>query len=81
MPLRGMQVSATGTIHGRAYVVAENPELAYKIVKKYVDEKDLGFCMEREMESVRLLADEDEYPDCGMRLYIDPSNLRLEKHG
>ena len=56
--------------YGTAYVVAENSELAYQKVRKYFDEKDIGFVREREMDTVELVADEAEYPECGYRLYL-----------
>jgi len=58
------------TAYGRAFVVAADAEEAYQKVRKYLDEKDLGFTYEREMDSVELIADDTDYPDCGYRLYL-----------
>ena len=63
--LRGMQSS-----YGTAYVVAGNPDEAVKKVQKYVSDNDFGFSKEREMDSVKLLADEKDYSGCGVKLYL-----------
>ncbi|MCK5602954.1 hypothetical protein KAR91_13815 [Candidatus Pacearchaeota archaeon] len=52
------------------YVIANDPTSAYKKVREYLDEKDLCFPHEREMDSVKLMAEEAEYPDCKTRLFI-----------
>lgn len=68
--LRGMQSTATGTAYGVSYVVAKNPTQAYNIVRKYVDVKDLGFEDQREMESIKLIAETGDYPECRTQLFI-----------
>lgn len=68
---RGLQVSLVGNVtHGLAYVVAEDSDAAYKKLRTYLDEKNIGHTRERELESVRLIADSKEYPPCGARLYL-----------
>jgi hypothetical protein len=56
------------TKHGEAYVVAENSDEAYTILRKHLDKKDLGFRHERELDTVQLIAEEVDYPDCGTML-------------
>lgn len=69
--LRGMQHSYGNQVsHGDAYVVAENSDEAYKKLRAYVDEKDLGFYRERELDTVQLIAEEADYPDCGKHLFL-----------
>ena len=68
--LKGMQGSTgSNTSHGTPYVIAPDPTTAYAMVKKYVDEHDLGFTYERELESIELLAETGEYPACGEHLF------------
>ena len=70
--LNGMNYGrSTGSVvNGTAYVVAEDLTTAYNKVRKYMDKNDLGFTHEREVESIELLAEEADYPDCGYRLYL-----------
>ena len=68
--LRGMQTNITGIAYGVAYVVANDPQEAYNKVRTAVDEEDLGFRDERELSSVELLAEDAQYPQCRMRLYL-----------
>lgn len=68
---RGMQ-SAIGcdVVHGVAYVVAENSEEAYRKLRDSLDKRDLGFAPQREMETVELLAEQKDYPNCRHALYL-----------
>jgi hypothetical protein len=70
--LRGMNFisSGSGVANGYAYVVAENTDDAYKKVRAYLDTKELGFRHERELNCVELLAEEGDYPNCGLRLFL-----------
>ena len=52
------------------YVVANNPDEAYKILRKYLDEKNYFFSSERELDSIELVAEEGDYPDCEVQLFI-----------
>lgn len=61
----GMQDS-----HGISYVVAEDAHDAYMRVRADLDKRDLGFRHERALQSVELMADATEYPDCGRTLYL-----------
>jgi len=68
--LKGMRSTALGVANGCAYVVADGMDEAYQSVKKYLDEKDLGFFDERELDRVELIAAEGDYPSCKIRLYL-----------
>jgi len=67
---RGMNISVTGPTHGVAYVIANNPAEAYEKLRKDLDERDLGFTDERELSSIELIAEDTNYPSCGVRVYI-----------
>ena len=69
---RGMtySIAGSGNVHGRAYVIAEDPQAAYAKLRAYLDKKDLGFTHERELASVELIADASEYPSCGTQLFL-----------
>jgi hypothetical protein len=68
--LRGMKYSSTGVVYGVSYAIAENPDEAYKKVKKYLDEKDLGFSKDRALEKIELIAEDYQYTDSGCILYL-----------
>ena len=68
--LRGMQTSINGTAHGQPFVVAENAQEALEKVQQYLNEKDYGFVFEREMDRIELLAEEGDYPDCKIQLFL-----------
>lgn len=69
---RGMTTTCMGTqtAHGVAYVVAENASEAYSKLRKSLDDHDLGYSRDREMDKVELIADIRDYPDCGYKLYL-----------
>lgn len=67
--LKGMK-DGMGTIYGMPYVVANDSAEALKKVQEYIQKRDLGFECEREMESIELLAEEGDYPKCGVQLYL-----------
>ena len=54
-----------------SYVVANDSNEAYLIVKKYLEERDLCFSRERELSSVELLADSDEHSNVETLLLIN----------
>ena len=64
---------ATGNdcVYGVAYVVAADPQKVYELLREDLDRRDLGFRNERSLDSITLLAEEETYPDCGYRLYLD----------
>lgn len=53
-----------------SYVVANHPTEAYDKVRKYLDDNDLCFEIQRELESITLIADSSAYPGCENRLYL-----------
>lgn len=74
--LRGMQSSlSSGIRYGHAYVVAKDSAKAYEQVLNFLEKDDIGFSGDREMESVELLAENVEYPDCNVRLYLPSGTL------
>lgn len=56
--------------YGTSYVVAENSDEAVKKVQKYLNEKDLCYVTQREMDTAMLLADTKDYSDIGTMLYL-----------
>ena len=70
--LKGMQTSTTGTVYGDAFVVADNPDQAYKYVKKHLDIWDVGFIKDKRLDCVTLLADEGQDGESDRVLYIVP---------
>ena len=68
--LRGMTYSSTGVAYGSSYVIAENSDEAYKKVRKFLDENDLGFTKYRELDKVELIADSYRYTDVGCLLHL-----------
>ena len=69
---RGMHgILGNDTAYGIAYVVAEDPNRAYRAVRASLDTRNLGFAHERELLSVELLAEATVYPSCGTILYLD----------
>ena len=55
---------------GIPYVVADDPTTAYDTVRCFLNDRELGFPKERAMESIELIADESEYPDCRDMLFL-----------
>ena len=53
-----------GGEYRESYVVANDATEAYNKVRKRLDEDDLCFEHEREMDSVTLIADDVHYPPC-----------------
>jgi hypothetical protein len=68
--LRGMTSSVTGVSYGISYVVAKNTEEAYQKLKKFVDENDLGYSSQRELDKVELLAEDYQYTGTGTMLFL-----------
>lgn len=68
--LRGMTGWSTGTSYGLSYVIAEDSEKAYQKVKTFLDEKNLGFIHEREMASIDLIAEDDQYTQTKTMLFL-----------
>lgn len=68
--LRGMTFCASGTCYGISYVVAKDPTEAVSKVQAYLNNKDLGFREDRELDKVELLAEQGDYPACHTQLYL-----------
>ena len=68
--LRGMTSSVTGVAYGISYVIAKNMDEAYRKVRKFLDDQDIGFRKDREIEKVELLAEDDQYTDTGAMLFL-----------
>lgn len=68
--LRGMTGWSSGVIHGISYVVAANPNEAYKKVRKYLDDNDLGFSKERELKKIELIAEDSNITGTQTMLFI-----------
>ena len=56
--------------YSESYVVAKNTDAAYKKIRKFLDDNDLCFSSERELESIILLAEDTQYPDCEKVLFL-----------
>jgi len=63
--LRGMQKS-----YGTSYVVANDPDEAYKKVKNFLDKEDIGFRVDRELYTIELLAENYRHTNVGTILYL-----------
>jgi hypothetical protein len=59
--------------------VAEDAGEAYELLRQSLVDADLDFDSDRELQTVELLADESEYPDCGHRLLVIPAPAELER--
>ena len=68
--LRGMTSSMTGVAYGISYVIAKNMDEAYKKVREFLDDNDIGFRKDREIEKVELLAEDYQYTDTGAMLFL-----------
>ena len=55
---------------GSSMVVAGDPTTAYETVRAWLDEKNYGFRKDRELDSVELVADNNEYTDAPARLFF-----------
>ncbi len=61
---------AIGIDCSQSYVVAEDPNKAYKMVRAFFDKEDIGFIHNRELKSVELIAEDSKYPEIGTRLFL-----------
>lgn len=67
--------NATSTDYNESYVVAKSPNDAYKQVRKYLDDNDLCFDDERELDTIRLIAECGRYPSCKTILFIEGETI------
>lgn len=56
--------------YNKSYVVAEDPTSAYQMVRDYLDGEDIGYTGGRELKSVELIAENEDYPECEHKLFI-----------
>lgn len=68
--LKGMTSSPTGTNYGISYIVAPDCNTAYLFLRRFLDDRDIGFTKDREMDTVELIAEDALYPDCRTMLLI-----------
>jgi len=68
--LKGMTYNSTGVAYGSSYVIAENSDEAYQKVRIFLNENDLGFSKDRELDKVELIADSYRYTDVGCLLHL-----------
>ncbi len=68
--LRGMTSEILSTAYGHPYVVADSANEAIDKVRLYLNKRNLGFARERELDTITLLAEEGDYPDCLIQLFV-----------
>jgi len=57
------------------YVISTDATSAYERLRKFLDDKGWFFKPEREMRSIRLIAESVEYPACDSILLLDGDNV------
>jgi hypothetical protein len=61
-------------LHGltmfKSYVVAENPDIAYRLVREWLDKEAYGARENRELDYVQLLTNADPWGSTPARLFI-----------
>ena len=68
--LKGLHYCGCGAALGTSYVVAEDPTTAYKKLRAYLDENDVGFQRDRELDRIELIADGEMFGGCGTRVFL-----------
>ena len=69
--LRGMTSTiGSRTAYGISYVVAETTDEAYDKVRKFLNEKDLGYSCQRELDKIEFIAEESRFPGTGTMLFL-----------
>lgn len=68
--LKGMTHNSTGVKYGINYVVANDSEEAYRKVRKFLDDGDMGFSSERELDKIELLAENYQYTNTQYMLFL-----------
>lgn len=58
------------TNYNEFYVVAKNSDEAYRKVRDFLNKENIGFEYEREMDTITLLAEEPNYPECRTLLFL-----------
>ena len=62
--------SSISTKYNESYVVANDSNEAYLKVRSFLDRNDIGFVNQRELDSVQLLAEDTQYPECKTILFV-----------
>jgi len=52
------------------FVIAPDAESAYQKYKTFLDSESIGFRHERELDSIKLLAERSNSPDCKRMLFL-----------
>ena len=61
------KVTVRGFIgNNESYVLADNPDKAYNLVRNFLDENAYGFGYERELDSITLIATANKYDNIPM---------------
>jgi hypothetical protein len=68
--LRGFGGYVTGINYKISYVIAANPDHAYKKVREFLDTKDYGFRNDRALDKVELMAENYEYSETQTMLFL-----------
>lgn len=69
--LRGLTGNyGRGMCYGVSYVVADNSDEAYKKVKEFLDDEDIGYNRDRELLSIELLAEDLGPTNVGTILFL-----------
>ena len=67
------RVTVKGFPGGRyrvSYAVGKSPDDAYQKVRAFLDDKGIGSYWDRALNTVELLAEVGEYPECAMQLFL-----------
>ena len=67
--LKGIFGAGLGVKYHESYVVAKTMDGAYKKVRDFLDDKDYGFSGDRELESIELIAEDNEFTDVRKKLF------------
>ncbi len=59
-----------GRSYKNCYVCAHDPSEAYLIIRTWLDKKDYGFRKDRALDSIKWIADEDEFSECSVPLFL-----------
>ncbi len=52
-----------------SYVIAEDPTSAYDMVREFLDDEDYGHVEDRGLQTIELVAENSNYPNCGVKLF------------
>lgn len=68
--LKGMTHCSSGVKYGISYVVASDLDEAYRKVKTYLDENDIGFSKDRVLDKIELMVETHRYTGTNHMLFI-----------